>query len=49
MVWEDKGVVAIGRKLIGATNPLAYEPGTIHGGLASNVLSIDLAIHGRFA
>ncbi|RYQ83507.1 hypothetical protein Ahy_B10g102205 [Arachis hypogaea] len=45
MVWEGKGVVATGRKLIGATNPLASELGTIHGGLASNVLSIDLAIH----
>ncbi|RYQ79384.1 hypothetical protein Ahy_Scaffold6g108123 isoform F [Arachis hypogaea] len=48
MVWEGKGVVATGRKLIGATNPLASEPRTIHGGLASNVLSIDLAIHGNY-
>ncbi|VAH06298.1 unnamed protein product [Triticum turgidum subsp. durum] len=29
MVWEGKSVVATGRKIIGATNPLASEPGTI--------------------
>ena len=29
MVWEGKNVVATGRKIIGATNPLASEPGTI--------------------
>jgi nucleoside-diphosphate kinase len=34
MVWEGEGVVASGRKLIGATDPLAAEPGTIRGDLA---------------
>lgn len=37
MVWEGDGVVASARKLIGATNPLAAEPGTIRGDLAANV------------
>jgi nucleoside-diphosphate kinase len=37
MVWEGEGVVASARKLIGATNPLASEPGTIRGDLAVNV------------
>jgi nucleoside-diphosphate kinase len=31
MVWQGKGVVATGRKIIGATNPAASEPGTIRG------------------
>ena len=31
MVWEGKSVVSTGRELIGATNPLASEPGTIRG------------------
>jgi len=31
MVWEGKGVVASARKMIGATNPLNSEPGTIRG------------------
>ena len=31
MVWEGKGVVAAARKLIGKTNPLEAEPGTIRG------------------
>ncbi|MEW5300668.1 MAG: hypothetical protein WDW38_005388 [Sanguina aurantia] len=31
IVLEGKGVVASARKLIGATNPLASEPGTIRG------------------
>jgi len=31
MVWEGDGVVASSRKLIGATNPLTAEPGTIRG------------------
>lgn len=31
MVWEGKGVVAAARKIIGATNPLNAEPGTIRG------------------
>lgn len=37
MVWEGKGVVASARKLIGATNPLVAEPGTIRGDLAVEV------------
>ena len=36
-VWEGKGVVATGRKMIGATNPLASEPGTIRGDFAVEV------------
>lgn len=31
MVWEGKGVIASARKIIGATNPLNSEPGTIRG------------------
>lgn len=31
MVWEGDGVVASARKLIGGTNPLTAEPGTIRG------------------
>ena len=31
MVWEGEGVVASGRTLIGATNPLTSAPGTIRG------------------
>ncbi|CAL5229765.1 g13150 [Coccomyxa viridis] len=34
MVWEGNGVVKSARKLIGATNPLEAEPGTIRGDLA---------------
>lgn len=37
MVWEGDGVVASARKIIGATNPLTSEPGTIRGDLAINV------------
>ena len=37
MVLEGDGVVASGRKLIGATNPLMSEPGTIRGDLGSNI------------
>ena len=33
-VWEGEGVVKSARKLIGATNPLEAEPGTIRGDLA---------------
>jgi nucleoside diphosphate kinase len=36
-VWEGAGVVASARKLIGATNPLASEPGTIRGDFAVEV------------
>jgi nucleoside-diphosphate kinase len=31
MVWEGEGIVASARKIIGATNPLSAEPGTIRG------------------
>lgn len=31
MVWEGKDAVKTGRKMLGATNPLASEPGTIRG------------------
>ncbi|XP_057970435.1 nucleoside diphosphate kinase 2, chloroplastic [Malania oleifera] len=34
MAWEGVGVVASARKLIGSTNPLNAEPGTIRGDLA---------------
>ena len=37
MVWEGDGVIASGRKLIGATKPLESEPGTIRGDLAINI------------
>jgi nucleoside-diphosphate kinase len=37
MVWEGPGVVKSARKLIGATNPLEAEPGTIRGDLAIEV------------
>ncbi len=29
MVWEGKGVIKMGRIMIGATNPLESNPGTI--------------------
>merc|ERR1711907_760222 len=31
MVWEGSNVVASGRKMLGATNPLESAPGTIRG------------------
>ncbi|MBA0801540.1 hypothetical protein Gohar_011899 [Gossypium harknessii] len=34
VVWEGVGVVASARKLIGSTNPLQAEPGTIRGDFA---------------
>jgi nucleoside-diphosphate kinase len=37
MVWEGEGVIASARKIIGATNPLNAEPGTIRGDLGVNV------------
>ncbi len=37
MVWEGKSVVTTGRKIIGATNPLASEPGTIRGDFCIDV------------
>lgn len=37
MVWEGDGVIASARKIIGATNPLNSEPGTIRGDFGVNV------------
>ncbi len=37
MVWEGDGVVASARKMIGATNPLSAEPGTIRGDFGISV------------
>ncbi|MGL5508177.1 MAG: nucleoside-diphosphate kinase [Microcoleaceae cyanobacterium] len=37
MVWQGDGVVASSRKIIGATNPLNAEPGTIRGDLGINI------------
>ncbi|NJP10500.1 MAG: nucleoside-diphosphate kinase [Leptolyngbyaceae cyanobacterium RU_5_1] len=37
MVWEGKGVIASARKIIGATNPLNSEPGTIRGDFGIDV------------
>jgi hypothetical protein len=31
MIWEGKEAVATGRKMLGATNPLESNPGTIRG------------------
>ena len=37
MVWEGDGVVASARKIIGGTNPLEAEPGTIRGDYGVNI------------
>ncbi|NJN61805.1 MAG: nucleoside-diphosphate kinase [Coleofasciculaceae cyanobacterium RL_1_1] len=37
MVWQGDGVVASSRLLIGATNPLTADPGTIRGDYGVNV------------
>lgn len=37
MVWEGDGVVAAARKIIGPTNPLTAEPGTIRGDFGVNI------------
>jgi nucleoside-diphosphate kinase len=37
MVWEGDGVIAAARKVIGATNPLTAEPGTIRGDFGANI------------
>lgn len=34
MVWEGRDAVKTGRTLLGATNPLASQPGTIRGDFA---------------
>jgi nucleoside-diphosphate kinase len=37
MVWEGDGIVAGARKIIGATNPLSAELGTIRGDLGVSI------------
>jgi nucleoside-diphosphate kinase len=37
MVWEGDEVVASARKIIGATNPLTAEPGTLRGDFAVSI------------
>jgi nucleoside-diphosphate kinase len=37
MVWEGKGIIATARKMIGKTNPLDAEPGTIRGDFGIDV------------
>ena len=37
MVWEGKGSVAMGRLLLGATNPSESQPGTIRGDLCIDI------------
>lgn len=37
MIWQGKDVVKQGRVLLGATNPLASQPGTIRGDFAIDV------------
>lgn len=37
MVWAGKDVVKQGRKMLGATNPLDSQPGTIRGDFCVNV------------
>lgn len=37
MAWEGKDVVTMGRKMLGETNPLASNPGTIRGDFALDV------------
>ena len=44
MVWEGEDVVAISRKLIGATKPSDSQPGTIRGDYANSVA--ENLIHG---
>jgi len=37
MVWEGKSAIAIGRMILGATNPAASAPGTIRGDFAIDI------------
>ena len=37
MVWEGKQSVVTGRKIVGATNPLQSEPGTVRGDFCIDV------------
>lgn len=42
MVWEGREVVKTGRMILGATNPLASQPGTIRGDFAIVSLNTPL-------
>lgn len=44
MAWEGKDIVAMGRKMLGATNPLESNPGTIRGDYS---LEVGAAINMR--
>lgn len=50
MVWEGREVVKTGRMILGATNPLASQPGTIRGDYAivSNAQSQQCSIRKRW-
>ena len=37
MEWEGENIVAVSRLMIGKTNPLDAQPGTIRGDLASTM------------
>jgi len=37
MVWQGKNVIATGRDMLGATNPLESKPGTIRGDFALDI------------
>jgi nucleoside diphosphate kinase len=37
MVWQGRDAVKTGRAILGATNPLASQPGTIRGDFAIDV------------
>lgn len=37
MAWQGKQVISTGRKILGATNPLESEPGTIRGDFAIDI------------
>ncbi len=37
MIWEGDGVIALSRKLVGATKPADSVPGTIRGDFANSV------------
>ena len=43
MVWEGDNVIVTGRKIMGATNPLEQQPGTIR---FNNSISNNNTIHG---
>lgn len=44
--WEGVGVVASARKLIGSTDPLQADPGTIRGDLAVQTGRLVLLVFG---